>query len=214
MSQVVGAIQDWIDPDDRLHLQGAEDDFYQGLTPPYFAKNGPIDDLSELLLVRGVTPELFWGGVSTNHPPPAFQRRAGGRFFQPGELPAFPFGLVDVFTPLSAGKINVNTASAETLQLIPGVDRVVADAIVSGRAGEDDGSGMMGPYRNVAQVGRMPEVNPALLRAIQQYGDVRSYTFEVEIDARIGSYSRKFIGIIGRSRGNARDLQLLSFRWK
>jgi len=27
----------------------------------YYAKNAPIDDLSELLLVKGVTPEMYWG---------------------------------------------------------------------------------------------------------------------------------------------------------
>jgi general secretion pathway protein K len=213
MSPIIGSILDWIDPDDRTHVEGAEDDFYQGLNPPYYAKNGPLDDLSELLLVRDVTPELYWGAMSTNHPPPHFQRR-GGRFLTPGALPPGSVGLVELFTPLSGGKINVNTASATTLQLIPGVDRIVAEAIVSGREGEDDGSGLVGPYRNVAQIGRMPEVNPALLRALQQYCDVRSYTFEVEIDAKVAGYSRQFVAIIGRSRGNARDLQILSFHWK
>ena len=69
ISVVSDSIQDWIDPDDLPRVAGAESDYYQGLTPPYYAKNAPIDDLSELLLVRGVTPEMYWGSSATNHIP-------------------------------------------------------------------------------------------------------------------------------------------------
>src|ERR1035441_5934808 len=53
---LVNSVLDWIDPDDQTHIQGAESDHYQGLTPPYVAKNGPIDDISELLLIKGMLP--------------------------------------------------------------------------------------------------------------------------------------------------------------
>lgn len=55
------AILDWIDSDSAAHMNGAESDYYQSMDPPYLAKNGPIDDLSELLLVRGVTHEMVLG---------------------------------------------------------------------------------------------------------------------------------------------------------
>ena len=77
LSAISASILDWIDPDDNTHISGTESDYYQGLTPPYFAKNKPIDDLSELLLVRGVTPEIYWGGVATNHQRAAFQNQLG-----------------------------------------------------------------------------------------------------------------------------------------
>jgi hypothetical protein len=132
-----------------------------------------------LLFIKGVSQELFWGPAWTNSPPGAWQRKLEHGRFQRREddIPAYPVGLVDLFTPLSTGRININTASAAVIQLIPGVDRVVAEAIVAGREGEDDGSGLMGPYRNVAQVGRMPEVNPLVQRQIPQFCDVRSSTF-------------------------------------
>ena len=61
------AILDWIDADDETREYGAEiDDYYSGLDPPYAPKNGPPDSVEELLLVRGVTPELMFG-VDTNH---------------------------------------------------------------------------------------------------------------------------------------------------
>ncbi len=58
---VADAILDWIDTDDDPRGSGAESDYYLGLVPPYECKNGPIESLDELLLVRGVTPELLYG---------------------------------------------------------------------------------------------------------------------------------------------------------
>jgi general secretion pathway protein K len=211
MTPVVSSILDWIDPDDNIHPQGAETPYYQGLEPPYMAKNGPIDDLSELLLIKGITQELYWGDSATNHPAGVFlpkDNRMGLR----GAARMFNSGLVDLFTPLSAGRINVNTASADVLQLIPGVDAIIAAAIVNAREGEDDGSGLVGPYRSVDQVRRVPEVTMEAARMIAQFCDVRSRTFEVQIDAQIGSYKRQFLAVLGCA--NPRDIQILSFYWK
>ncbi|RIK70074.1 MAG: hypothetical protein DCC67_20955, partial [Planctomycetota bacterium] len=55
------AIVDWLDPDDAARLNGAESEYYRGLQPGYSAQNGPIADIEELLLVKGVTPELLYG---------------------------------------------------------------------------------------------------------------------------------------------------------
>jgi hypothetical protein len=60
--EVAEAILDWIDPDDEPRALGAEIDHYSGLSPAYKPKNGPLDTVEELLLVRGVTPELLFGG--------------------------------------------------------------------------------------------------------------------------------------------------------
>lgn len=54
------AIRDWIDADDqRSGTEGAEDQDYLSQDPPYRAANRPMASPSELLLVRGVTPELY-----------------------------------------------------------------------------------------------------------------------------------------------------------
>jgi type II secretory pathway component PulK len=60
-SEVADAILDWVDADSVPRESGAEDDYYQGLSPPYTARNGPPETLEELLLVRGVTRELLFG---------------------------------------------------------------------------------------------------------------------------------------------------------
>ncbi len=59
---VIDSIIDWIDPGTNHQLNGAEDDYYRGLNPPYSCKDAPIDVAEELLLVKGVTPRLFAGG--------------------------------------------------------------------------------------------------------------------------------------------------------
>jgi hypothetical protein len=58
---VVDSILDWRDPDDFYRINGAENDYYRSLKEPYDCKNGNLDSIEELLLVRGVTPELFYG---------------------------------------------------------------------------------------------------------------------------------------------------------
>jgi type II secretory pathway component PulK len=58
---VAAAILDWMDPDDTPRTGGAENETYSGLGVPYRCKNGPLDSLEELLLVRGVTPQLLFG---------------------------------------------------------------------------------------------------------------------------------------------------------
>jgi DNA uptake protein ComE-like DNA-binding protein len=58
---IADAILDWIDLDDEPRELGAESSYYAGLTPPYAPKNGPLASVEELLLVRGITPELLFG---------------------------------------------------------------------------------------------------------------------------------------------------------
>jgi type II secretory pathway component PulK len=58
---IADAIMDWIDEDDEPREYGAELEYYQTLQPPYAPKNGPLETVEELLLVRGITPELLFG---------------------------------------------------------------------------------------------------------------------------------------------------------
>jgi type II secretory pathway component PulK len=58
---VAYAIIDWIDADDNTSPNGAEDSYYMSLSPSYHCKNGPLDSVEELLLVKGVTAALLYG---------------------------------------------------------------------------------------------------------------------------------------------------------
>lgn len=59
--ELADALLDWVDEDDNPREYGAESEYYETLSPPYSAKNGPLESLEELLLVRGVTPWLLFG---------------------------------------------------------------------------------------------------------------------------------------------------------
>lgn len=63
---IISAIADWQDADSLLHLDGAEQDYYDTLTPAYMCKNAPIETLEELMYVRGITPGVYYG--SENRP--------------------------------------------------------------------------------------------------------------------------------------------------
>jgi len=59
---IADAIIDWVDPDDSRFPYGAESSgYYQTLSPPFKAKNAPADSIDELLLVKGITPEIYYG---------------------------------------------------------------------------------------------------------------------------------------------------------
>jgi general secretion pathway protein K len=113
---VVDAILDWRDPDDLHRLNGAESDYYLSLSPPYTAKNGPFDTVEDLLWVRGVTPELFYGGGDQEQ----------GRFY--------PVGLREVFTVDSPmDRVNLRTTSAEVIHALVGLSLEKSRAFIKER---------------------------------------------------------------------------------
>lgn len=60
---IVDSIMDWRDKDNFHRANGAEEEYYLSLPEPYKCKNGDFTSIEELLLVRGVTPEIFYGGL-------------------------------------------------------------------------------------------------------------------------------------------------------
>lgn len=57
----IDSLLDWLDSDDEQRENGAEAEYYAQLDPPYQPKNGALDTVEELLLVRGITAALLWG---------------------------------------------------------------------------------------------------------------------------------------------------------
>jgi general secretion pathway protein K len=106
---IVDSVQDWRDADDLTRLHGAENDYYGSLAVPYKPKNADFESVEELLLVRGITPELLYG--------------SGGK----------P-GLADFVTVYSeSGKINFSAAPKEVLMAVPGMTPELAVAIIEFR---------------------------------------------------------------------------------
>jgi general secretion pathway protein K len=56
---ITQSIGDWLDSDSQPSTNGAEDDFYSGLEPPYRSANRPMLSVTELRAVANVTPEIY-----------------------------------------------------------------------------------------------------------------------------------------------------------
>lgn len=56
---LVDAMVDWVDQDDRPEPAGAESLYYQSQKPPYRAANVPLETLGDLRLIKGFTPEII-----------------------------------------------------------------------------------------------------------------------------------------------------------
>jgi general secretion pathway protein K len=217
---IVNAIADWIDRDDdpRVGSTDTETGYYMSLNPPYKAKNGPIDDLTELMMIKGITPAMFFGGGG-GAPAGGSTARAiptSNRFNRRNvEEPAYPVGLIDLFTTVSSGYINLNTASAEVLQLIPDMDQQIASEIIQWRNGEDGAVGTEDdrPFKSVGELGNVQALrslmggggakggNPA--QVLGNYFGVRSTTFEVEVECQIDAVKRTYYALLRRTgQGN------------
>jgi general secretion pathway protein K len=118
-SDLVDAILDWIDPDNLHRVNGAENDYYESLSAPYTAKNGSFDSVEELLWVKGMTAELFFGAGGD-------REAAAGENRRPG--------LGDIFTVDSPiDRVNLRTASAEVIHALMGIPLEKARTFVEAR---------------------------------------------------------------------------------
>ncbi len=54
-------IHDWVDPDESPMPYGAESHYYQTIKPPYPAKNNAMDSIDELLMIKDMTPQIYYG---------------------------------------------------------------------------------------------------------------------------------------------------------
>jgi len=114
---IADSILDWRDTNHEFHMNGAEDDYYGSLPHPYGAKDGEFDTTGELLLVKGVSPEIFYG---TGRVPPEY---AISRTPSPGASTEEFTGLRPYLTVKGDGKININTALPMVLEAILGKGR-------------------------------------------------------------------------------------------
>jgi general secretion pathway protein K len=104
---LVDAIMDWRDPDDLHRTNGAEKDYYLALSPSYTPKNGALDTVEDLLWMRGMTPDLFYGYSDRDDRATDKSRHVGLR---------------EIFTIDSPiDRVNLRTASVEVIHALSGI---------------------------------------------------------------------------------------------
>jgi type II secretory pathway component PulK len=64
-AELAASIIDWRDEDSEITPGGAEDEYYLLLPEPYNCKNGPLETVDEILLIKGASQELL-SGEDTN----------------------------------------------------------------------------------------------------------------------------------------------------
>ncbi|MCX8119134.1 MAG: type II secretion system protein GspK [Desulfobacterota bacterium] len=173
---VVDSILDWRDPDDFYRLNGAENDYYRGLAEPYDCKNGPLDSLEELLLVRGVTAQLFHG----------LKRKD-----EEGQVEKV--GLKDLFSIYASGEqIDLNSAPSLVMRMVLGIPKEVSVGIVKAREER--------PIENQQDLlRRVPEMAPFIAEAarlIAYRPRTAYYTVESRARAQEGGPSRGLKAIV------------------
>ncbi len=114
-NRLVDSILDWRDGDDVPNVYGAEIFDYDQVEGRRLPANRSFGSVDELLLVNGMTTELFFGRLV---------KAAGGGYRR---IP----GVQDLITVRSGiGAVNPNEASVEVLTALPQVGRELAEQIV------------------------------------------------------------------------------------
>jgi general secretion pathway protein K len=150
---VVASMVDWVTDNDNTTTlswvqgdnEGAKNDYYLALTPPYLCKNAPFDSLDELLRVRDMTPFIFNGRPANDD--------AGIKAI---------IGMRNLLTVHGHGKININYAPSLVLQaLSPEIDENLAQAIIDQRT--------LAPFKMIAELLTVPNFPASAFNAIKSY---------------------------------------------
>jgi len=143
---IVDSIIDWVDKDHNHLLNGAEDEYYESLEDPYEARDADFVVTEELLLVKGVTEDIFYGrrdlfneGDTETEERDRFARDTFEEEDGEGDMTAYQ-GLSEIFTVFSTSdalKININDAPYGLLMTVPAMTEDVAQRIIELRREEE-----------------------------------------------------------------------------
>lgn len=111
---LVDAVFDWRDNDHELRVNGAENEYYQSLNPPYQARNGAFMSVEEILLVKGITEDMYFG-----------------RYVNGKKMP----GLKDILSidNPNMGRFDINTCPKEILIAFLEITPEEADGLIAAR---------------------------------------------------------------------------------
>ena len=167
VDNIVDAIKDWIDPDNETTKFGAESPYYQTLEKPYSCKNAPLEFQEELLLVRGITKELFYG---TKEKP----------------------GISNYLTTQGEGLININTADPLVLRsLSEHMDQEMVEGMLAYREDEKNDLSHTLWYKEVPDMSSEVSIED-LITTSSSYFEIKSEGLREAMSKRVeGLVERK-----------------------
>lgn len=129
---IIESISDWLDFDSNIYGNGAENDYYKYLEPPYQCKNNYMDSVGELLFIKGITKEMFHMGlkdvitVYEKIDLTKLRNMSRSANFNQTKRKTFDYS-----------KININAASRQMLLFLPGMTEELAEAVIEFRKKKD-----------------------------------------------------------------------------
>jgi Type II secretory pathway, component PulK len=143
---IVDSIMDWRDKNHSRRLNGAEDEYYLSLSEPFECKDGDFASVEELLLVRGVTPEIFYSGLEDMVAIYQDKETGSKRTARGKRRSGF-------------NRININAASPRMLRSLPRMTEDLVQEVIKYREKED--------FRSFSDLSLI--VGPDVYTAIQPY---------------------------------------------
>ncbi len=131
---LIDCFNDWIDPSDTQRLHGARQDDPYYVERGIIVKNGPLDMVEELLLIKNFTKEIVYGGYDE-------------------EEDLYYRGIAQYLTTWGDGRVNINSAPRDVLLTLPDIeDEFWVDKLMSARLGLDNEPGSVdNGFRNLAE---------------------------------------------------------------
>lgn len=125
---IIACIFDWTDQDSELNPEGAEDDYYQSLNPPYSPRNGPFLSVDEITLVKGIEESMFYGQFKEGKKGPGLKDLLG-------------------MGPPNNAQFDINSCSKEILMAFLEITEEEAEEIITVREEQ--------AFENVQEVGSL-----------------------------------------------------------
>ncbi len=141
---VMASIVDWRSSTNVVLPGGAEASYYESLQPPYEPRNSAYETVRELLMVKGVTPELLLGEDAHQDGFVPTTAIVGNDFPDTGnhacDVDAGWAGIVTVdsydnnVSAAGQNRVNIQNADQNALIAVPGIAPDIAQAIIAYRS--------------------------------------------------------------------------------
>jgi general secretion pathway protein K len=159
---IVDSILDWRDGDDFHRLNGAENNYYKSQANAYGCKNAHFDSVEELLLVRGMSPELFdknLKAIVTTTPQRKAKLSGKGRLSRRGARS-------------NVGQININAAPRQLLEALPQMTPQQVQNLMDYRIERDFSS--LQEVQNLMGAQTFSAISPYITLSLSPYYTIRT----------------------------------------
>ena len=169
---IVDSLVDWLDVDDQESDAGAENSYYQSLSPSYSCRNAKVEFVEDILLVKGVTPALLYG---------ADGKKALSQF-------------ITVYG--DDGKINLDTAELELIEAIqPLITSELAARMDEYRRAKENSESLAASawYKNIPSWPGDITLNDAFITTKSSY-------FSIESIGELETQKRMVVAVVRRAQ--------------